>query len=91
MWGYLGMMTAGLICGALMGFCLGREFAPDCVERMTGKFEEYRGAYRDGWHQCAAVFGGQIRQRSVEAKNTWTITKGELDRLEEEMTEYDSD
>lgn len=90
----IGAMIAlglGLIAGGVVGFVLGAEYAPEAVDRTLGEMECYRSAYRDGWRQCAAVFYGEIRRRAVEAKNTWTITKAELDRLEEEVTEFDSE
>ena len=44
-----------------------------------------------GWGDAAMLFARKFRDRALEAKNTWTITKDELDRLEKEMTEDDSD
>lgn len=89
--GALIALGLGLIAGGVVGIVLGVEYAPRAADQTLGELERYRIAFQDGWRQSAAVFGGQIRRRAVEAKNTWTITKAELDRLEEEVTEFDSD
>lgn len=89
--GYLGMMAAGLICGVLVGFCLGREFAPEAVAKSHDSAMAYRNGVRDGRGDGIRDFVYTFRMRALETKNTWTVTKDELDRLEKEMTEDDSD
>ena len=86
---WVGLLVLGLAAGGFMGFSLGVEYAPKCLEMTSAAPGAYKSGLRDGRADGAADFARTLRARAVEAKNTWTITKAELDRLEEEMTEYD--
>lgn len=87
--GALIALCLGFAGGAAMGFVLGTESTGRCVECIWSNEGQYRRGMEDGWTDCASQFAAGIRRRAVEAKNTWTITKTELDRLEKEMTELD--
>ena len=81
----------GLAVGAAVGFVLGSESTARCAGCICSGEAQYRRGMEDGWKDCAVQFAGTIRRRAVEAKNTWTITKTELDRIEKELTEHDSE
>lgn len=85
----LGMLAAVLAVGGVVGFALGTESQARCVECIWSSEGQYRRGMEDGWTDCAVQLAGMIRQRAVEAKNTWTITKTELDRIEKELSEHD--
>lgn len=88
---YLGMLAAGLVVGVLVGFTAGKAYAPGYREWVTENESTFAKGYSGGWGDAAMLFARKFRDRALEAKNTWTITKDELDRLEKEMTEDDSD
>lgn len=89
--GALIALCLGFAGGAVMGFVLGTESTGRCGECARSGEGQYRRGMEDGWKDCAVQFAGTIRRRAVEAKNTWTITKTELDRIEKELTEHDSE
>lgn len=87
--GALIALVLGFAGGAVMGFVIGTESTGRCAECVWGAEAQYRRGMEVGWTDCAAQFAHLLRLRAVEAKNTYTITKPELDRLEKEMAEHD--
>lgn len=79
-------LALGLAAGLCIGYVLGRESPGKCMECLMNSREQYGDGMRAGWTDCARTFAGLVARRGVESRNTYTITKGELERIEKELS-----
>lgn len=83
---HLIVLAVGLIGGGCVGFVLGTESLKRCADCLREGSKRYADGYNAGWKTGVGAMAGAVRRDAVRAKNTWTITHGELDRLESDLT-----
>ena len=77
-------LIAGLIGGGCIGFVLGVESPRRCVDCLSNNANRYHAGRKDGFEDGVETTVELVRERSVEAKNTYTITKDGLERIRED-------
>ena len=80
-------LIIGIIGGGCIGFVLGVESPRRCIDCLSNDFNRYQAGHRAGYQDGVADAVDRVRKRSVEAKNTYTITKAELERIQQEMVD----
>ena len=77
-------LIVGLIGGGCIGYVLGRESRAKCVDCLSNDDNRYQAGWKDGFEDGVETTVALVRKRSVETKNTYTITKDELERIRAE-------
>ena len=74
-------MIVGLIGGGCIGYVLGRESPRRCVDCLSNDANRYMAGHRDGYRDGVQMTVDRVRELGHEARNTYTITKDELERI----------
>ena len=80
-------LIVGLIGGGCIGYVLGRESRAKCVDCLSNEAGRYMAGHRDGYRDGVQMTVDRVRALGHEARNTYTITKDELERIEQEMAD----
>lgn len=80
-------VAVGLISGGIMGYVMGRESPRRCLDCLSNDFNRYKAGHKAGYQDGVADAVKLVRTRSVEARNTYTITKDGLERIQQEMAD----
>lgn len=83
--GYLITVGIGLVGGVCIGYMLGANSPRRCGDCRVNPVWRYRAGYGAGWQEAVVRMTAALKKHAVEAKNTWTITKSELERVERDM------
>lgn len=77
----------GLIGGGCIGYVLGVESPRRCADCLSNDANRYMAGHRDGYRDGVQMTVDRVRALGHEARNTYTITKDELERIEHETAE----
>lgn len=76
-----------LIGGGCIGYVLGRESPRRCVDCLSNDANRYAAGHKDGYRDGVQMTVERVRVLGIETRNTYTIAKDELERIEHETAE----
>lgn len=76
-----------LIGGGCIGYALGRESPRRCADCLSNNANRYADGHRDGYRDGVQMTVERVRVLGIETRNTYTIAKDELERIEHETAE----
>ena len=74
-------LIIGLMAGGCIGYVLGVESPRRCIDCLSNDFNRYQAGHRAGYQDGMADAVERVRKLGHEARNTYTITKDELERI----------
>ena len=77
-------MIVGLIAGGCIGYVLGVESPRRCVDCLSNNANRYAAGHKAGYGDGVLMTVERVRALGHEARNTYTITKDELERIRAE-------
>lgn len=80
-------LIVGLIGSGCIGYALGVESPRRCIDCLSNDASRYAAGRRDGYRDGVQMTVERVRVLGIETRNTYTITKDELERIRNEAAE----